>query len=288
MRLRTGVTSFRSIRNLGPYEDPTVISVILTTYERRELVARALASVFAQTTAACEAIVVDDGSTDGTAEFLRHQPIQLLRVPHSGNPAVARNAGLDRARGDLIAFLDSDDALRPNALEDLSDALIAQPAAGFAYGDYEPDPGHRPLAPPVGDIFDRLLESDFLVTGAVLFRRSLLSAVGPLDPSCSPAEDWDYWLRLAARADAVHVARTVIDIGITADSVSRAPGGSMYAANLRLTRKALRWCHAHRPESIALALRIHRRSALAAARYHWQRRAIAQTVQDLAMVARVR
>jgi glycosyltransferase involved in cell wall biosynthesis len=265
-----------------------VISVILTTYQRRELVERALASVFAQTTAAGDVIVVDDGSTDGTAAFLRRQPVQLVPVPHSGNPAVARNAGLDRARGDSIVFLDSDDCLRPTALEDLSAALGAHPAAGFAYGDYEPDADPRPCVPPVGDIFDQLLESDFLVTGAVLFRRSLLSAVGRLDPDCSPAEDWDYWLRLAAAADAVHVARTVIDIGITADSVSRAPGGSMYAANLRVTHQALRWCRANRPASIALARRIHRRSALAAARYHWQQRAIAQTVRDLAMVARVR
>jgi glycosyltransferase involved in cell wall biosynthesis len=265
-----------------------VISVILTTYERRESVASALASVFAQTTAAWEAIVVDDGSTDGTAEFLRDLPIQLLSVPHSGNPAIARNAGLHRARGDLIAFLDSDDTLRPNALEDLSDALRAQPAAGFAYGDYEPDSDPRPLAPRVGDIFDRLLESDFLVTGAVLFRRALVGAVGVFDPHCSPAEDWDFWLRLAAQADAVHVDRTVIDIGITADSVSRAPGGSIYAANRRVTRKALRWCLEHRPASIALARRIHRRTMLASARYHWHRRAIAQTVRDLAMVARVR
>jgi glycosyltransferase involved in cell wall biosynthesis len=266
-----------------------VISVILTTYQRRALVERALASVFAQTTAAFEAIVVDDGSTDGTAEYLRHQPIQLLSVPHSGNPAVARNAGLDRARGELIAFLDSDDTLRPSALKDLSDALGAQPGAGFAYGDYGPDPGPQPLAPPAGsDIFDRLLESDFLVTGAVLFRRGLLGAVGGFDPYCSPAEDWDFWLRLAARVDAVHVARTVIDIGITTDSVSRAPGGSIYAANRRVTRKALTWCLEHRPASIVLARRVHRRSMLASARYHWHRRAIAQTVRDLAMVARVR
>jgi glycosyltransferase involved in cell wall biosynthesis len=265
-----------------------VISVILTTFDRRELVARALASVFAQTTAACEAIVVDDGSTDGTAEFLRHQPVDLIRVPHSGNPAVARNAGLDRAHGDSIAFLDSDDVLRPTALEDLTTALLAHPGAGFAYGEYEPDPAPTAQLPPVGDIFDRLLESDFLVTGAVLFRRSLLGAVGRLDPHCSPAEDWDYWLRLAAQFDGVHLPRTVIDIGTTADSVSRAPGGAMYAANLRVTHKALRWCLEHRPASVALARRIHRRSMLASARYHWNRRAIAQTVRDLAMVARVR
>jgi glycosyltransferase involved in cell wall biosynthesis len=265
-----------------------VISVILTTYERRALVERALASVFAQTTPVFEAIVVDDGSTDGTAEALRDRPIQMVRLPHSGNPAVARNAGLERARGELITFLDSDDTLRPKALEDLSDALRAQPAAGFAYGDYEPDPGPRPLVPRVGDIFDRLLESDFLVTGAVLFRRSLLGAVGQFDPRCSPAEDWDYWLRLAAQFDGVHLPRTVIDIGITADSISRAPGGSIYAANRRVTRKALRWCLEHRPASIALARRMHRRSMLASARYHMRRRTIAQTVRNLAMVARVR
>jgi len=286
MRLRIGVTRPWT-RNLGPYQVLTVISVILTTYQRRELVESALASVFAQTTGACEAIVVDDGSTDGTAEFLRHQPIHLVSLPHSGNPAVARNAGLDRARGDSIAFLDSDDMLRPTALKDLSGALRAHPEAGFAYGDYEPDPDPRPLMPPVGDIFDRLLESDFLVTGAVLFRRSVLGAVGKLDPYCSPAEDWDYWLRLAAQVDGVHVPRTVIDIGMTADSLSRAPGGSIYAANLRVTRKALRWCLVHRPASIALARRIHRRSVLASARYHWHRRAIAQTMRDLARVARV-
>jgi len=126
------------------------------------------------------------------------------------------------------------------------------------------------------------------VTGAVLFLRALLGTVGVFDPHCSPAEDWDFWLRLAARADAVHVDRTVIDIGITAGSVSRAPGGSIYAANRRVTRKALRWCLAHRPASVALARRVHRRSMLASARYHWQQRAIAQTVRDLAMVARVR
>jgi glycosyltransferase involved in cell wall biosynthesis len=265
-----------------------VISVILTTFDRRDLVARALASVFAQTTAVYEAIVIDDGSSDGTAESLRQLPIQLLRVPHSGNPAIARNAGLERARGDLIAFLDSDDTLRPNALEDLSDALRAQPTAGFAYGDYEPDPGPRPLVPPVGDIFDRLLESDFLVTGGVLFRRALMGTVGGFDPQCSPAEDWDFWLRLAAQADAVHVDRTVIDIGMSADSVSRALGGSIYAANRRVTRKALRWCLAHRPASIALARRMLRRSILASARYHLRRRAIAQSMRDLSMVARVR
>ena len=287
MRLRTGVTVFALIRNLIPYEVPTVISVILTTYERRELVGRALASVFAQTTAACEAIVVDDGSTDGTAEFLRQQPIQLLSIPHSGNPAVARNAGLDRARGDLIAFLDSDDIWRPTALAELAATLDKQREAGFAYCDYEPAPSPSP--PRTGsDLYDQLLEQDFIVTSGVMVRRTVAANVGEFDPLCSPAEDWDYWLRMAARFKGVQVAGPLVRIGAPADSLSRAPGGVIYRSNIQVTQKALAWCHAHRPASVALARRTYRRALLASARYHWHQRALAETVRDLAMVARVR
>ena len=265
-----------------------MISVILTTYERRALVERALASVLAQTVPADEVIVVDDGSTDGTAEYLRGQQVLLVSLPHSGNPAVARNAGIDRAHGELIAFLDSDDVWRPHALAGLSAALSRHPEPGFAFGDYAPSPGLAPQLPPVADVFDRLLESDFIQTGAVLVRRSVMDAVGSLDPLCIPAEDWDYWLRLAARVSGAYVPGPLIDVASSVDSISRAPGGSIYAANIRVTRKALRWCIEHRPASIALARRIHRRSVLAWARYHWNQRALAKTVRDLAMVARVR
>ncbi len=265
-----------------------MISVILTTYQRRELVARALASVFAQTVADREVIVVDDGSTDGTAAFLRGRPVSLVTVPHSGNPATTRNTGLVRARGELIAFLDSDDVWRPTALAELAGALRAHPDAGFAYADYEPAPGTMPRLPLSGDVFDRLLESDFLVTGGVLLRRSVANVVGAFDPLCSPAEDWDYWLRMAARFLGAHVPRPVIRIETAADSLSRTPGGAIYGANIRVTWKALAWCRAHRPASVPLARRIHRRSLLASARYQWQRRAIARTMRDLVMVARVR
>jgi glycosyltransferase involved in cell wall biosynthesis len=285
MPVRPRVTAGEPPRNLEPYEDVRVISVILTTYDRRALVSRALASVLAQAVGAGEVIVVDDGSTDGTVEDLRHQPVRLVRLPHSGNPAVARNAGLAKTTGDLIAFLDSDDVLKPDALADLSAALRERPDVGFAYGDYLPDPGPSPALPDAGDIFDQLLAVDFLVTGGVLFRRSLLSEVGTMDPLCSPAEDWDYWLRLAAHAHGVHVARPVIEIRTSPDSLSRASNGSIFAANIRVTRKALRWCLAHRPASIGLARRVYRQAVLASARHNWHRGSLVQTARDLAAVA---
>jgi glycosyltransferase involved in cell wall biosynthesis len=264
-----------------------VISVIVTTYERRALLARTLASVYAQTAADREVIVVDDGSTDGTAEFLGSQPVSMIAMAHGGNPAATRNAGLARARGELIAFLDSDDMWEPTALEELAGALADRPEAGFAYCDYSP--GLEPPPPlrggTVGDIFDQLLESDFLVTGGVLMRHSVALAVGPYDPACSPAEDWDYWLRLAAIAPGVFVPRVLIRIDSAPDSISRAPGGAIYAANCRVTRKALTWCRANRRASVPLARRAHRRSLLARARYALNHRAIARTTRDLVMAA---
>ena len=275
-----------------------MISVILTTYERRELLARALASVLAQTHTDREVIVVDDGSTDGTVEFLAAQPMTSIRIAHSRNtvlhhpaargPAVARNAGLKRAQGELITFLDSDDVWRPSALAELAQALLQHPDAGFAYCDYQiPSCSTRKLGG-VSDIFDPLLQTDFLVTGGVMIRRSIATAVGEFDPLCSPAEDWDYWLRMAALVPGAYLPLSLITIDAPADSLSRAPGGAIFGANIRVMRKALGWCLTNRPASVRLARECLRRNLLASARYHRRHRAFGRSMRDLVMVARGR
>jgi glycosyltransferase involved in cell wall biosynthesis len=265
-----------------------VISVIVTTYQRRALVAGALAGVFAQTVRDREVIVVDDGSTDGTGEFLLTLPVSVVSQRHSGNPGVARNAGLARANGELIAFLDSDDVWRPTALAEMAAALHQHPEAGFAYCGYEPPLDPAPLLPLVGDVFDQLLDLDFIMTSGLLVRRTVAATVGEFDPLCPLAEDWDYWLRMAARFPGAYVPLPLLDIGESADSLSRAPGGAIYASNIRVARKALAWCLRHRPASVPLARRSYRRRLIASARYHWHARAVARTVRDLATVALAR
>ncbi len=265
-----------------------MISVIVTTYQRRALVARALASVFAQSVRDQEVIVVDDGSTDGTSQFLFTQPVSVVSLSHSGNPAVTRNAGLRRANGELIAFLDSDDVWRPTALAELAAALHEHPEAGFVYCGYDPPLDPAPQVPLMGDVFDQLLDVDFIMTSGLLVRRSVVDTVGEFDPLCRLAEDWDYWLRMAARFPGAYVPRPLLDIGAPADSLSRAPGGAIYGFNIRVTRKALTWCLRHRPASVPLARRSYRRSLMASARYHWHAGAIGRTVRDLATVALAR
>ncbi len=216
-----------------------MISVILTTYERRELLARALASVLAQTLTDREVIVVDDGSTDGTVEFLAAQPVTSIRIAHSGNPAVVRNAGLKRAQGELITFLDSDDIWRPSALAELAQALYQHPDAGFAYCDYQAQASSTPKSAGAIDVFDPLLQTDFLVTGGVMIRRSIATAVGEFDPLCSPAEDWDYWLRMAALVPGAYLPLSLITIEAPANTACWPPCSSI-GRSPRRTRAASR------------------------------------------------
>ncbi len=103
------------------------ISVVLATYNRRRTLPRAIASVLAQDDVAFELIVVDDASRDGTAAYLATLDDPRIRVivcPGNGGPSAARNRGLEAARADIVAFLDSDDAYRP--------CRLAAPLAAFA------------------------------------------------------------------------------------------------------------------------------------------------------------
>jgi glycosyltransferase involved in cell wall biosynthesis len=254
-----------------------VISVIIPTYNRRDLLSATLASVFAQTGVDSEVIVVDDGSTDDTLVYLRALPVQVVALPHAGRSAVARNAGLARAHGDLIAFLDSDDLWEPHALAALASALAAAPQAGFAFCDYTyfgplTSGGHLPAeARTAAGLYARLLNGNFLVVGGVLVRRAVLDALGPFDVRCAFADDWDYWLRLAAHAPGVYVDERLVRLRAHAAALSYQPGGAVYVDNVYITGKALAYCRAHRPALLPLAQQAHRRCRQAAARYHWRR-----------------
>jgi hypothetical protein len=114
------------------------ISVVIAVYTGAETIRRAIDSVLAQTFAACELIVVDDGSTDETAAIVGQfgERVRLLRQGNAG-VAAARNAGAAAARGDWLAFLDADDWYYPERLRWHADWIARDPALDFLTGDYE-------------------------------------------------------------------------------------------------------------------------------------------------------
>src|SRR5688572_28836658 len=193
-----------------------LVSILIPTYNRLGYLREAVDSVLRQTHENWELIIVDDGSTDDTREWvlsLAEPRIRLITIPHSGNLGLVRNRGIAKARGELIAFLDSDDAFEPHKLAAQVAALAAHQECGWSYtaltrvdsgGNVIVDPKIRRWQELSGWILVPLLRFDALVdTPTVMVRREILERVGPLDENLLESQDYELFFRFAAASPAV-------------------------------------------------------------------------------------
>ena len=183
------------------------MSAIIPTFNRRDQIVYAVSSIIAQTyPAACiEIIVVDDGGTDDTADVVRRlwgDRVRVLRKPNGG-VASARNHGLAAARGEYLAFLDSDDEWFPTKIEKQVAFLAARPHFGMVLTDVElitearvglGTYRRRPHLPVDGYVLRWVLRTPTLVPPSLLMRRAVYEDVGGFDESLPTAEDLDYYL----------------------------------------------------------------------------------------------
>ncbi|PZF79413.1 glycosyltransferase [Jiangella anatolica] len=188
-------------------EEVPLVTVVIPTKDRREGVLTAIDSVLAQTYRNWQLVVVDDGSSDGTAEaiepLLADERIELVRREQADGVSTARNAGLARARGEYVAYLDSDNIWLPDFLEVMV-AFVRTRQLRFAYAvselvEEKPDGrvGYRSLP------YNRaaLLERNFIDCIVVLHERSLLDEVGGFDENLRRNVDWDLFIRMSAVTD---------------------------------------------------------------------------------------
>jgi Glycosyl transferase family 2 len=184
----------------------TDVSVVIPTHDRRRLLGQAVRSALGQTGVEVEVVVVDDGSTDGSAGALAalgDTRVRLVRHERPRGVAVARNAGAEVARGAWVALLDDDDLWAPDKLRRQLAAASAA-AAGWAYsGVVEVDGegqllGGRPPPSP-DELLAGLRRRNPMPAGSsnVLVHADLLSTSGGFDPGLRHLADWDLWLRLA-------------------------------------------------------------------------------------------
>ncbi|MEP1125119.1 MAG: glycosyltransferase [Ilumatobacter sp.] len=233
------------------------VTVVTPVFNGADHLQKTLRSVTAQTFDDFEYILVDDGSTDGSASIVEEVAtgdprVRLVQQPNAGLSA-ARNTGASTAdpHSEFILFLDDDDLLRPTALEVLVAALRAAPGATAAHGDVaavddagEVVPLVRIEAASRRVVIDtqrwwtprhatRTLDRDepspidafgyalFVYTvGQVLMRRERLADVGEFDPIMRVAQDYDLWLRISSRGPIVYVPDVVLDYRQTGDSLS--------------------------------------------------------------------
>lgn len=185
-----------------------LVSVIIPTWNRKHLLAKAVASVLNQRNVSVEVMVCDDGSTDGTAEMIAgwaDARIRLLSCKNAGRPAIPRNRGIAAAQGEWIAFLDDDDIWLPRKLENQLMAAQKNSALAVCSNALRLIPGNKAnipyLAfPPKQLDFKALCRCNYVITSSAMFHRSLLPKVigFPEEKRYTAVEDYALWLRIAS------------------------------------------------------------------------------------------
>ncbi len=222
------------------------VSVVIPAYNAAWCVRRAVDSVLAQTFRDFELLVVDDGSTDDTAQVLgSYGPAVTVFQKANGGLSSARNAGIGAARGELIAFLDADDWWLPMKLERQVELMCSRPELGFcstAARVVDPDGAVLNIwtgAQWQGSFLVHLFGTHGDVAGsgsAVVARRSLFGQVGGFDESLHSLEDIDMWMRLAAVSEYACVSEPLAAILKRPGSMSRNLE-VMRASAIRVMRK---------------------------------------------------
>ena len=186
-----------------------LISIVIPTYNRADLIPKAIQSVLDQTYQNWELIIVDNYSDDGTKEVIdsfKDSRISMLLIPRTGSVAASRNLGVQHSKGEWIAFLDSDDWWFPEKLSSVCDAIQSDP--DLIYHNLQIVSGHededsrrrtksRKLKDPI--FLDLLLNGNDIALSSVTVRKSIFMKVNGMNesPTFFAIEDYDTWLRIA-------------------------------------------------------------------------------------------
>ncbi|WP_294961242.1 glycosyltransferase family A protein [Sulfurimonas sp.] len=179
------------------------VSVVIPTYNRYEVLKRALKSVYAQTHKPKEVIIIDDGSTDKTSQILKTFPDAKYYYQKNSGVSSARNLGIKKSNFEWIAFLDSDDEWHPQKLQEHLKLHQKCPKLQISYTDEKWIRNLKEVKIPKkyrkvgGDIFEECLSHCFIAPSSTIIHKNLLSEVGLFDESLEVCEDYDLWLRVA-------------------------------------------------------------------------------------------
>lgn len=206
-----------------------LISVVIPSFNRGDRLVRALHSVLAQTHAELELVVVDDGSTDATPELLKDIKDRRVRVISQANRGVsaARNRGIAKARGAMIALLDSDDCWMPDKLDRQLRFMregeweISQTEELWIRQGRRVNPRQKHVKHG-GWIFEPSLALCLVSPSCVMFSRRCWEVVGPFDENLPACEDYDLWLRCSLKYPIGLVPQALVKkIGGHPDQLSR-------------------------------------------------------------------
>ncbi len=181
-------------------------TVVIPTFNRGDLILKTVNTVLAQTYAHFEIIIVDDCSTDNTADILeplvKAEKIRYIKHASNRERSEARNTGMGKAKGEFLTFLDSDDLMHPTNLQDAATYLKASPQSKFFHNLrqlVDPDGAvlHRYEVPSLDNPSHAITGGNFLGCAGVFIHREIFERYR-FDPKLNVGEDWDFWLRVIA------------------------------------------------------------------------------------------
>jgi glycosyltransferase involved in cell wall biosynthesis len=222
---------------------PPLISIVIPTYNRADTITRAIESVTAQDYPNLEIVLVDDGSSDNTESVIANLDAPGLRIiRHAENRGAnaARNTGVREARGEFVAFQDSDDFWEPRKLS-VQVAALQSHEADICFCAFErrsdglvtriPKPGYG-IQPGCRNRFSELMRGSFISCQTLVVKRELLLAAGLFDEALPRLQDWELCLRLAKDHPIVYVDQALVRVDISEDSMSRQTDKYARAAEL--------------------------------------------------------
>lgn len=226
------------------------VSVIIPTYNRAHMLEKSLKSVLAQTYPWFEVIIVDDGSTDDTAELIKSYKDKRIRYYYrevNQGAAAARNYGLTKAENDFIAFEDSDDIWHVDKLKKQMEAMGSLASnVGIVYHKiaYDFGDGRFAVLPSEqidnekksGDIYVQMLYDNLIPCPSILARRSAIADAGGFDAGLKALEDYDFALKITKKYKAYFIDEVLLQAAFTNQGVSSNSVNYLIASCMILSR----------------------------------------------------
>ena len=218
------------------------VSIIIRTYNRADLIERAIQSALEQSFQDFEIIVADDGSTDHTKELveqltLKDHRIRFVTQDHSGRPGRTLNLGLQNSRGRYIAMLDSDDEWLPSKLEKQIKLLESSaPNIGLVFChtiaiNQDGAPEKRPVSH-AANFLEAILLKGYLFPSSMLAKKEVFGVIGPIDENFLIMDDWDMFIRMAQECQYNFVSEPLYKYYIHHTNISFSKNYAKHAADL--------------------------------------------------------
>lgn len=234
--------------------EPPLVSVVIPTFNRADAVIRSITSADVQTYPNLEVIVVDDHSSDDTVArveaMVLNVPLRMIQLAENQGGSAARNAGIAAAKGDYIAFLDSDDIWEPDKIARQIETLkAAGPEYDVCYTAvrfFDPSGNITRVRPATreGSIRSDLLGANWVgTTSSVLVARHCLDQAGMFDCAMPSCQDWDLWIRLAALTRFVALNEPLVRYAVSVTGRITNNPRARLTGHLRIYKKYMKAVH---------------------------------------------